>query len=127
MLLATTRGAQPMANLKRVAPELPVLDMDRALDRYSNQLGFDVVFRMPAGDYAAVERDDASLHLFQDASGTHSASSIQIFTDGLDELAAELHGRGAHVTQDVEAKPWGYRDFRVSDPSGNTIKFTEPL
>jgi hypothetical protein len=24
-------------------------------------------------------------------------------------------------------KPWGSRDFRVNDHSGNEIKFTEPL
>jgi len=35
--------------------------------------------------------------------------------------------RGARIAQHVEGKPWGTRDFRVTDPFGNVIKFTEPL
>jgi hypothetical protein len=31
------------------------------------------------------------------------------------------------MSQAIAQKPWGTRDFRVMDPSGNEIKFTEPL
>jgi hypothetical protein len=52
---------------------------------------------------------------------------VCIFTEDLDELHAELQQRGAHLSQGIIRKPWGNRDFRVSDQSGNEIKFTEPL
>jgi uncharacterized glyoxalase superfamily protein PhnB len=116
-----------MANLTRVAPELPVTNMAQALHHYEKQLGFDVVMTMPAGDYAIVERDDVALHLYEDASGRSAPVSIHIFANGLDDLEAELHSRGATVTQPIARQPWGTRDFRVVDPSGNAIKFTEPL
>jgi uncharacterized glyoxalase superfamily protein PhnB len=45
----------------------------------------------------------------------------------LDELHDELRQRGAHVAEGITRKPWGNRDFRVNDYSGNQIKFTEPL
>lgn len=35
--------------------------------------------------------------------------------------------RYAVVERDDVRKPWGNRDFRVLDDSGNEIKFTEPL
>jgi len=52
--------------------------------------------------------------------------SIHIFAADLDELFEDLRERGALVTQTIEKKPWGNREFRVGDEFGNEIKFTEP-
>jgi uncharacterized glyoxalase superfamily protein PhnB len=52
---------------------------------------------------------------------------IHIFTEDLETLYTELENRGALVSQGILCKPWGNRDFRVNDDSGNEIKFTEPL
>ena len=115
-----------MGKLTRVAPELPVQNLASALQYYSNQLGFEVTTVLPGGDYAIVERDDVALHLFEAQLGAHSPVAIHTFAWGLDELHAELASRGARVAQGIVRQPWGNREFRVIDPSGNTIKFTEP-
>jgi uncharacterized glyoxalase superfamily protein PhnB len=81
---------------------------------------------MPEGDYAVVERDDVALHLFEDTAKSLSPVSLHIFTRGLDELYAELEKRGAQVSHRIARRPWGTRDFRITDLSGNEIKFTEP-
>jgi hypothetical protein len=39
----------------------------------------------------------------------------------------EFEGRGAKIHQGIVPKPWGNRDFRVSDDSGNELKFMETL
>jgi catechol 2,3-dioxygenase-like lactoylglutathione lyase family enzyme len=114
-----------MAKLSRIAPEIPVSDLRGSIEYYERKLGFRVAMEMPGGDYAIVERDDVAIHLFQN--GDHSPVGVHIFTAQLDELQGELEQRGARLTQKVERKPWGNRDFRVADPSGNEIKFTEPL
>lgn len=114
-----------MAKLSRIAPEIPVSDLRGSIEYYEKKLGFRVAMEMPAGDYAIVERDDVAIHLFQE--GSHSPVGFHIFTGQLDELHAELEQRGARLTQAIEHKPWGNRDFRAADPSGNEIKFTEPL
>ena len=116
-----------MPSLMRVAPELPVTDIGEALNHYQEQLGFQVVMTMPEGDYAIVERDGVALHLFANDSQAHSPASVHIFVAGLDELLGELQTRGAQLTQAIVTQPWGNRDFRAVDSSGNTIKFTEPL
>lgn len=116
-----------MTTLTRVAPELPVNDVPEALSYYEIKLGFEVVMTMPAGDYAIVERDGVALHLFQNEFGPHSPCSLHIFVTDLDELLAELQTRGANVTQGIVRQPWGNRDFRILDSSGNMVKFTEPL
>jgi uncharacterized glyoxalase superfamily protein PhnB len=116
-----------VATLTSVAPEIPVNDMERGIEYYEAKLGFTVEMRMPQGDYAIVERDDVSLHLFKDTSKSQSPVSLHIFAKGLDDLYAELEKRGAQMSQAIAQKPWGTRDFRVMDPSGNEIKFTEPM
>jgi uncharacterized glyoxalase superfamily protein PhnB len=115
-----------MVKLSRTAPELPVTNLKESLEYYEQRLGFRAAMLMPEGDYAIVERDDIAIHLFQDDSRRSSPVSIHIFTEGLEELHAELEGRGASVSQAIMRKPWGNRDFRVHDNAGNEIKFTEP-
>jgi uncharacterized glyoxalase superfamily protein PhnB len=116
-----------MVTLSRIAPEVPVSKIQESIEYYREKLGFQVVMEMPGGDYAIVERGGIAIHLFHDNSRNHSPVGMHIFTHELDELYDELTKRGARVTQDIEQKPWGNRDFRVNDPSGNQIKFTEPL
>jgi catechol 2,3-dioxygenase-like lactoylglutathione lyase family enzyme len=116
-----------MAKLSRIAPEIPVSNLRESLEYYERKLGFRVVMEMPGGDYAIVERDEITLHLFQDATGKHSPVGMHIFTHQLEDLHAELQQRGARLSQAIMRKRWGNRDFRVNDHSGNEIKFTEPL
>ena len=116
-----------MPSLMRVSPELPVDDVRASLRHYEEKLGFRAAMTMADGEYAIVERDGVALHLFRSDAGAHSPASIHVFVAGLDELHAELQARGAQLTQGIVRKPWGTRDFRVVDSSGNAIKFTEPL
>jgi uncharacterized glyoxalase superfamily protein PhnB len=116
-----------MVKLSRIAPELPVADLKESIEYYERKLGFHVVAQMPTGNYAIVERDDISIHLFTDDRRSSSPVGIHVFTEDLDSLHAELQERGALVSQEILRKPWGNRDFRVKDDSGNEIKFTEPL
>jgi uncharacterized glyoxalase superfamily protein PhnB len=116
-----------MPKLARIAPELPVSDVRQSLSYYEHKLGFHVVMMMPDGDYAIVERDDVAVHLFRTDIRSQTSASIHVFTEGLDELHAELQERGANLKQAIKRQPWGNRDFRVSDDAGNEIKFTEPV
>lgn len=116
-----------MVTLSRIAPEVPVLKIQESIEYYREKLGFQAVMESPGRDYAIVERGGIAIHLLQDDSRNYSPVGMHIFTHELDELHNELMRRGARVTQDIERKPWGNRDFRVNDPSGNQIKFTEPL
>ena len=113
--------------LSRIAPELPVSNLNEALDHYRQKLGFMAAMQTPEGDYAVVERDNIAIHLFQDNASIHTPVAIHIFTSDLDALYAEYQRSGARLTQDILRKPWGNRDFRLKDTFGNELKFTEPL
>jgi uncharacterized glyoxalase superfamily protein PhnB len=116
-----------MAKLFRIAPELPVSNLHEAMKDYEDKLGFRVAMQTVNGDYAIVERDDVAIHLFPDRSRSHSPVGVHIFTPDLEALYAEFLKSGAHLTQGIERKPWGNREFRLKDGFGNEIKFTEPL
>jgi uncharacterized glyoxalase superfamily protein PhnB len=115
-----------MAQLSRIAPEIPATDLRASIRYYEQMLGFHLVMEMPGGDYAIVERDDVAIHLYHDDSAASSPMGVHIFTEQLDELQAELKQRGTRLSQEIVRKPWGNRDFRVTDISGNQLKFTEP-
>jgi uncharacterized glyoxalase superfamily protein PhnB len=115
---------QCMPTLHRIAPELPVVNLRKALDYYKQKLGFQTVMTLPEGDYAIVERDGVAIHLFTAGPG-NGPGSIHVFTEGLDELWREFEKAGTQIKQGIIRKPWGNRDFRVLDDSGNELKFTE--
>ena len=114
------------ARLARIAPELPTVNVDAAIEFYMRRLGFDLAVRMQDGGYAFVERDGVAIHLFEDSARNHSPVSVHIFVLDIDELYAEFKARNVHATQEIERKPWGNRDFRIKDQFGNELEFTEP-
>jgi uncharacterized glyoxalase superfamily protein PhnB len=114
-----------MSKLTRIAPEVPAADLNAALDYYGRKLGFQTAMVMPDGQYAIVERDDIAIHLFQSPTLPVTPIGLHLFTAGIDDLHQELLHNGAHIVEGVVARPWGNRDFRVADPSGNELKFTE--
>ena len=116
-----------MAKLSRSAPELPSANLDNAIAYYEEKLGFEVAMRLPENEYAVIERDGVAIHLFVDAASKPSPIGVHIFSSDLDQLYAELQTSGAIITQKIERKPWGNRDFRVRDQFGNELKFSEPL
>lgn len=116
-----------MAKLTRIAPELPTPDLQTSIAYYEEQLGFQLTMQLPDHRYAIVERDGIAIHLFQDDLHDHTPVGIHIFTPDIESLFAELENRGARLSQTILRKPWGNRDFRVTDTARNEIKFTEPL
>lgn len=116
-----------MTKVTRIAPELPATDLRNAVIYYERKLGFRVAMRMPDDQYAIVERDGVSIHLFQNGDGRQSPVGIHIFTTGIEEHHMEFLQNGALLSQGILEKPWGNRDFRVRDEFGNVLKFTEPL
>jgi uncharacterized glyoxalase superfamily protein PhnB len=116
-----------MAKLNRIAPELPAANLDSSITYYEKKLGFEVALRMPGNEYAVVERDGVAIHLFVDTASRPSPVGVHIFTSDLDQLFNELQASGATISQKIERKPWGNRDFRVHDEFLNELKFTEPL
>ena len=79
-----------MATLSRIAPEIPVTNLQESIEFYQHRLGFQVAAVMPDHEYAIVERDAIAIHLFADGGGSHARVAMHIFTQELDQLHEEF-------------------------------------
>jgi catechol 2,3-dioxygenase-like lactoylglutathione lyase family enzyme len=116
-----------MATFGRIAPGVPVADMDRALWFYRDVLGFEVKFTN--GDpvsFAVMKQGDAELHLGIER-GKAGFLHAHLMVDDLDLVYERLQRAGANVRQPPTVQPWGLRDVVVADPDGNTFEIAEPV
>ena len=111
-----------------------VSDVDRAVEFYRDQLGFETVMH-PGPGFAILSRGD--LRLLLNAPGAGGAGQaggnpepggwnrFQLEVDDLEGFVEELRGHGAIFRGDlVEGR--GGRQKLVEDPSGNVIEVFEP-
>jgi uncharacterized glyoxalase superfamily protein PhnB len=109
-----------------VIPELPVSDVDTALEYYRDVLGFSVEGRHvdESGTvvFGSVLCGGANLY-FSRSDSPHDVCRCWIHANDVDSLAHFAGERGARITENVEDKPWGYRQFTVRDPDGHQLTF----
>ncbi|HEX6220633.1 MAG TPA: VOC family protein [Acidimicrobiia bacterium] len=109
-------------------------DVDRAIDFYRDQLGFELEMH-PAPGFASLTKGE--LRLFLNAPGAGGAGTaggtpspggwnrFQIEVVDLDGFVQQLRSNGVFVRGDlVEGK--GGRQVLIEDPSGNPIEIFEP-
>ncbi|MEU5552280.1 MULTISPECIES: VOC family protein [unclassified Micromonospora] len=113
----------------RIAPVVPVRDLDAALDRY-RRLGFTVRSHPGPERYAFVERDSVSWHLTEWAEHdpTRTASTLYLYVSDADALHA------AWTTSGVDGRlgephdtPYGLREFAYVDPEGTLHRIGSPV
>jgi uncharacterized glyoxalase superfamily protein PhnB len=122
-----------MASIKSAAPQLLVERLEDSLAYYRERLGFSCDF-VYEGFYAGVSRDGAVIHLKCAPKGSAAERAPRraeehldafLAVSGIEDLHAELAGRGARITQPLQQQPWGTREFLVEDPDGHVLCFSE--
>lgn len=111
------------AGIVDTTPILPVADMTASVEFYETA-GFDVR-RYEGGDYAFVTYDDESVFDLDVAEPSLETAANRagcyLITEEADQWHQRLAGLGLPVT-DLEDKPWGMREFTLTDPNGNYIR-----
>ena len=116
-----------MAVFGRVAPTIPVRDIERALRFYRDVLGFDVAFTNgEAVSFAVVQQGEAQLHLCVQPDKAGSAHA-HLMVDDLDGVHDALRQAGIPIRQPPTVQPWGLRDLVVADPDGNSFEIAQPV
>ena len=118
--------------LHRITPILRSFDEAKARAFYVDFLGFRVLFEHRFHDgaplYMGIVRDQIELHLSEHHGDACPGSSMRIAVGDVDELCAELRAKPyANARPEVQAMPWGTRDFTVTDPFGNRLTFTSAI
>jgi catechol 2,3-dioxygenase-like lactoylglutathione lyase family enzyme len=113
----------------RIAGNIAVRDLPRALAFYVGVMGMHVTFQNgdPVG-FAILERDAAELHLT--VARDHRASIRNVahllVTDAT-ELHDHLIGHGVRIVKGLRDADYGLRGFVFADPDGNRIDVGQRL
>lgn len=110
-------------------PEIPVSDMNAALDYYHHKLGFDMDFGGAAGGIAGISKGQCRLFLTdRDFRAFHgNAPPVLIWInldskDAVDELYESWSAAGARTISPPASKPWKLHEFTVADLDGNLFR-----
>lgn len=110
-------------------PEIPVTDMNAALDYYRNKLGFDIDWGGAEGGIAGISKGDCRMFLTdRDFRASHgNAPPVLIWLNltskqGVDELYEIWNTSGTKIISTPESKPWKLHEFTASDLDGNLFR-----
>lgn len=115
--------------IESVSPIFSVSDLSRAIDFYRDRLGFDLAWSWgEPPDIAAVCRDGIEITLTQRAgSKPTGAAQIYLSVSGIDDYYAGLLSAGVTIVIPIGDRPYGMRDFRIADPSGNELSIGQAI
>ena len=111
-------------------PILPSRDLIETRAFYE-RLGFHAAGWWPTefGGYAILRRGDLSMHFFafEDISPDQNYAQCYWRVKDVDALYKEFHAAGLTLSgtprlEPVEDKPWGMREFSITDPNGNLVR-----
>jgi predicted enzyme related to lactoylglutathione lyase len=116
--------------IKQMSPQLQVADIERSIEFYTEQLGFELEFRYE-DFYAGISKDSYSIHLKmadkpmeQKQQDDHAPLEIMFSVDHIHNWYNELLNQSVRVIQPLRQMPYG-NEFYISDPDGNVIAFFE--
>ena len=110
-------------------PEIPVTDMNAALDYYQRKLGFSLDWGGADGGIAGISNGQCRMFLtdtdFRAAHGNAPPVMTWLNLDSKDEVD-ELYGMwnatGTNILSPPESKPWKLHEFTASDLDGNLFR-----
>jgi len=113
----------------QAVPEIPVTDMDRALEYYQSNLGFKLDWGGAQGGIAGISKGDCRMFLTDGDFRTRygNAPPIMIWlnlnsNEDVDELYTIWNTGGARIISPPESKPWKLHEFTASDLDGNLFR-----
>ncbi len=125
-----------MVTLTGISPVLLVADLDRTVDYFQERLGFDCQVYGDPPNFAAADRDAATILLALAADSERIVPNWKLVdnmwdayirVDDVDAVYAEVQERGTGIDYTIYDAPHGFREFGVQDPDGHDIAFGQPL
>lgn len=110
-------------------PEIPVTDMDQALDYYRIKLGFNIDWGGADGGIAGISKGQCRMFLTDRDFRQHHGNVPPVIIwlnlnskDEVDELHQIWNAAGARILAAPESKPWKLHEFTASDLDGNLFR-----
>lgn len=116
-----------MPEVTKLNPVFAVRDLREAIDYYCDKLGFTV--RWEWGEpptRAGVSLSEVEIQLdVADMGAPAGPSVVYCHMTGVEEYYIACCERGAAIAMELGSRPWGMKDFRAVNPSGNRLGFGE--
>jgi uncharacterized glyoxalase superfamily protein PhnB len=110
-------------------PEIPVSDINKALEYYKDNLGFSVDWGGEELGLAGISRENCRMFLanseFRQQYGNVGPVLIWLNLNSkeeVDELYRQWNSSYVSMVSGAESKPWGLHEFTAADPDGNLFR-----
>lgn len=110
-------------------PEIPVTEMNPALDYYQHKLGFDLDWGGAGGGIAGISKGQCRMFLTDPAFRAHHGNPAPVMIwlnldskQAVDDLYEIWTTAGARILSPPESKPWKLHEFTASDLDGNLFR-----
>lgn len=117
------------AEFPAAVPEIPVTDLDRALDYYASRLGFRIDWNDRESGITGISKGNCRLFLtdaaFREHYGNNGPVLIWLNLDSkenVDALHESWRGSDTKIVSPPQSKPWGLHEFTAADLDGNLLR-----
>jgi uncharacterized glyoxalase superfamily protein PhnB len=126
-----------------LAPILACSDVSKAIDYYTQKLGFQLAWSVPANENSETELACVRLGTAEILLGviegyvkpediSKRGIGVQIYinlpdTMPIDEIYARARAQGAVITRALETRDWGERAFNINDMDGYNLMIAQRL
>lgn len=119
----------PSEQFVSVHPIIGTRDIERAIEFYTNKLGFAVAFRdgSTPTNYAGLRRDGVVVHMQFQYEHEMAMIRLRFLVRDPDALRAEFRERGVEVQNEIKNTTWGTREFALYDLDRNALTFYRDL
>lgn len=115
-----------VVKLNQPVPELPVTDVEKAQIYYRDVLGCKIEWIYSGKEIGAVSNGKTAI-FFRKRMEPFEPAVNWIFAQDIDAVYQTLVEAGAIITEGIEDKPWGHRQFTIKDPDGNIFYIHQDL
>ena len=119
-----------LTRFENIMPEMPVRNLSAAAEFYINVLGFKLE-HLHGDEYAVMRRENVRVGLMRATPETTQPGQGRLFAflSGIDEFFAAVQQSNAagRIKETLASRPYGLKDFSMSDLDGNRLGFGEEL
>lgn len=114
--------------LSHIVPILPTPDIEQTLHFYVHILGFENDWNWENNTMIRVKRGSITLIFEKNENPTTKIKGMDfmLFLSGIDNFYNEVRDK-VKLTDDLEDKPWGLREFAIQDNNGIFLRFAESI
>ncbi len=114
-----------------VLPQLRITNADRSLRFYVDGLGFTIdwqhQFEPGFPFFFQLTRQGQSIFLTEHAGDCQVGGAVYFIVPDAGACCAAMALNGIQATNPLADMPWGTREFVVTDPDGNRLRFASEL